>query len=304
MKKYIMVVSGYFSKWLEAYVIPNQEAMMIAKMLIDNWISKFEVLMEIHSDQGRNFDSNLFQRITEILGIRRIRSTPLHPQLDGMVEWFNRTMEERLLKVMAENQKDWDRHLSLFLIAYRSAVHDTTGQTPARIVFGRELCLPCDILFGSPSEEPKKVIDYINDLKEKLLSVHETVRHKIKVASDRMKTRYHLKGNSVGFQAGDLIRLYNARRRKGFCPKLSPDWEGPYTVVTRIKDVVYRIRRRPKTKMKIVHLDRHVKYNSDTVDVFDHDVQKIVLFYHPLRYDNTSTAVRPSQFKPASRKLW
>ena len=63
-----------------------------------------------------------------------------------------------------------------------------TGQTPACIVFGRERRLPCDVLFGSPSEEPKEVIDYVDDLKGKLLSVHETVRHKIRVANDRMKT--------------------------------------------------------------------------------------------------------------------
>ena len=94
-----------------------------------------------------------------------------------MVERFNRTMEEHLSKVVAEHQKYWDQHLLLFLLAYQSAVHDTTGQTPPRIVFERELRLPCDILFGSTSEEPKEVRDYVADLKEKLLSVHETVRH-------------------------------------------------------------------------------------------------------------------------------
>ena len=85
-------------------------------------------------------------------------------------------------------------------------------------------------------------IDYVNDLKKKLMSVDETMRYKIRVASDIMKTRYDLKGNLVGFQAGDLVWLYNPRRRKGHCPKLSVDWEGPYAVLTRINDVVYRIR--------------------------------------------------------------
>ena len=125
--------------------------------------------MELHSDQGRNFESNLFQRVTEVLGIRKTRTTPLHPQSDGMVERFNRTMEEHLSKVVAEHRKDWDRHVPLFLLACR-------------------------------------------------------------VVSDRMKTRYDLKGNSVGFQADDLVRLYNPRRRKGPCPKLLPNWEGSYTV--------------------------------------------------------------------------
>ena len=137
-----------------------------------------------------------------------------------MVEWFNRTMEERLSKVVAEHQKDWET-------TYRSAVHNTTGQILARIVFGRKLRLPCDILFGSPNEEPKEVIDYVDHLKEMLLCVHETVRHKIRMVSDRMKTSYHLKGTSADFQAEELVRLYNPRRRKGRCPKLSPEWEGP-----------------------------------------------------------------------------
>ena len=67
--------------------------------------------------------------------------------------------------------------------------------------------------------------------------------------------------------------VYNPRRRKGRCPKLSPNWEGPYSVVTRINDVVYRIRRGSKMKMKMVHLDHLMKYKRDTVDVSDRDDQ-------------------------------
>ena len=75
----------------------------------------------------------------------------------------------------------------------------------------------------------------------------------------------HLRDNSVGFQAEDWVWLYNPRRRNGCCPKLSSDWKDPYTVVTRINDVVYRIRRGPKRKMKIVHLGHLMKYNNDTM---------------------------------------
>ena len=61
--KYIMIVSDYFSKWPETFAIPNQETTTVAKMLINNWISRFGVPMKIYSDQGRNFDSNLFQKV-------------------------------------------------------------------------------------------------------------------------------------------------------------------------------------------------------------------------------------------------
>ena len=60
-------------------------------------------------------------------------------------------------------------------------------------------------MFGFPSEEPKEVINYVDDLKEKLLSVHKTMHHKIRVVSNVMKTRYDLEGNSTGFQVGDLV---------------------------------------------------------------------------------------------------
>ena len=64
--KYIMVVSDYFSKWPETYAIPNQEATTVAKMLIhNNCVSGFGVPVEIYADQGRNFKSNLLQRLTE-----------------------------------------------------------------------------------------------------------------------------------------------------------------------------------------------------------------------------------------------
>ncbi|GBN39028.1 hypothetical protein AVEN_58546-1 [Araneus ventricosus] len=49
---------------------------------------------------------------------------------------------------VSKNQQDWDEKLPLFLLAYRSAVHETTGFTPSRILYGRELRLPCDLLFG------------------------------------------------------------------------------------------------------------------------------------------------------------
>ena len=80
------------------------------------------------------------------------------------------------------------------------------------------------------NKDMKKVKGYDDGLQEKL--------YKDRVATGRMKTRYDLRDNSVGFQAGDLVWLYNPRRRNGCCQKLSSDWEGPYTVVTRINNVV------------------------------------------------------------------
>ncbi|UYV63465.1 K02A2.6-like [Cordylochernes scorpioides] len=182
--RYILVAMNYFTKWPEPYAIPNQEATTVAKVLMDNLIFRFGVPLELHSDQGRNFEAGMFQELCRLLGIRKTRTTPLHPQSDGMVERFNKTMEEHLSKVVEQHQKDWD--------------------TPAKIMFGRELRLPCDLEFGSPEKPPAEVADYVNNLRSLLLETHELVRAKIHKASHRMKTRYDQRANHDGFRQNDL----------------------------------------------------------------------------------------------------
>ena len=67
--------------------------------------------------------------------MHKTKTTALHPQSDGMVERHNKTMKEHLSKVVHKNQRDWDRHLPFFLMAYRAPIHETTKQTPARVIF-------------------------------------------------------------------------------------------------------------------------------------------------------------------------
>ncbi|UYV82879.1 hypothetical protein LAZ67_22001215 [Cordylochernes scorpioides] len=154
------------------------------------------------------------QELCRLLGIRKTRTTPLHPQSDGMVERFNKAMEEHLSKVVEQHQRDWDVSLPPFIMAYRAAIHDTTGQTPAKIMFGRELRLPCDLEFGSPEEPPAEVAGYVNNLRGLLLETHELVRTKIRTASHRMKTRYDQRANHDGFRQNDLVWLFHPERKK------------------------------------------------------------------------------------------
>jgi hypothetical protein len=64
-----------------------------------------------------------------------------------MVERFNRTLEEHLRKVVDKCQRNWDKHIPMFLMAYRSAVHETTAHSPAKVIFGTDLRLPPDLKF-------------------------------------------------------------------------------------------------------------------------------------------------------------
>lgn len=261
--KYILVAMDYFSKWVEAYAIPNQEAITVAETLVAELVSRFGVPLELHSDQGRNFESLVFQQMCDVMGIKKTRTTALHPQSDGMVERMNRTIGRHLAKVTSDHQRDWDRHLPLFLLAYRSAVHETTGQTPGSIVFGRELRLPCDLKFGCKPNEDLAGEDYVTDLRKRMDGIHERVRANIQEASNRMKERYDVKAEKGGFQTGDLVWLFDPRRRRGFSPKLQRSWDGPYEVLKRINDVIYKIKRKPCGKPRIVHFNRLCPYLGD-----------------------------------------
>ena len=262
--RYICVTMDYFTKWPEAIAVPNQEAETIARALVDNFFSRFGVPVDLHSDQGRNFESKVFKACCDLLGIHKTRTTPLRPQSDGMVERFNRTLGEELAKFCADSQDNWDEKLPLLLMAYRSAEHEVTNFSPAHMMFGHELRMPVDLVIGRPpdAEPPPDSATYVGRLKKHMDDVHQVVRQRLKVAADAMKSRHDMYARETSFSKGDQVWLYNPRRVKGKSPKLMSDWEGPYEVTDRLSDVTYRIRRPTRGKAKVVHINRLWRYHT------------------------------------------
>ena len=176
-KKYVLIISDCFTRWTEAYPIPNQEAVTIAETLVKEYICRYGVPQYLHTDQGRNFESKLIKNVCELLGIKKTRTSPYHPQSDGMVERFNRTLEAILSKYVSDNQRDWDVHLLLVMMAYRSSVHEATTFTPYFMMFGREICLPIDIMLGTHvNQEPKTHGSYTATLRAETENVYQMVR--------------------------------------------------------------------------------------------------------------------------------
>ncbi len=144
--------------------------MTVAEALVNEVVYRFGVPLEVHSDQGRNFESAVFEMCT-IVGIRKTRTTPLHPQSDGMVERMNRTLEAQLSMFVQQHQQDWDQHIPSLMLPYRSAVHDSTKSSPARLMLGRELKLPIDLLLSRP-EEQHCATTYAQTLQKRLEHIH------------------------------------------------------------------------------------------------------------------------------------
>ena len=96
----------------------DQTAPTIAKLLVEEVICRHGVPTELLSDCGTNFLSNLLYEVYSLMGIHKLNITAYHPQTDGLVERFNRTLTDMFAKTVKANGRDWDQHLPFVLFAY------------------------------------------------------------------------------------------------------------------------------------------------------------------------------------------
>ena len=184
-----------FTKWASAYAVPRATATEVADAILD-WISQFGVMKILHSDQGRQFEAMTIREICQKFGIHKTRTTSYYPASDGQVERLNRTLIDMLSKYVGQNQRRWDDHLPLVLLAYRSSVHDSTSMSPAMMTYGRELGLPADLIYGSPesaSGQTGEPAEYVTNLFDRMEKIHQLARNKLLETSERHKRTYDLK---------------------------------------------------------------------------------------------------------------
>ena len=102
---FILVVTDCFP-WPEAYAIPNQQARTVAEKLVQEWISRHDVMKQLLTDQGKSFENEVLKELIDMLRIKKTRTTPYHPQSDGMVERLNRTVKDMLVKSVNDQHND------------------------------------------------------------------------------------------------------------------------------------------------------------------------------------------------------
>ncbi|KAH9580784.1 hypothetical protein MS3_00000726 [Schistosoma haematobium] len=135
--------NGYnyiFPQWPVAIPIKDTSAESVAKALVENRISYYGVSATITTDRGAQFESRLFQQLTELLGIKRIRTTSYHPMANGIVECLHRQLKSSLTSVMVNN--DWSNKFPLVMLDLRATIKQDMGCCPADLVYGTTLRLP------------------------------------------------------------------------------------------------------------------------------------------------------------------
>ena len=213
------------TKFTQAIPTRDQKASTVAKVLFREWFVKFGIPERIHSDQGRNFESNLVRELCNLYGIKKTHTTPYHPEGNAQCERFNRTMHDRLRTLSSEKKKMWHNILPELVYCYNVTPHSTTGYSPYYLFFGREPKLPIDHLLGMETDETW------------LENHHQNLRTALDVAATNVEKevqrRRHRHGNSdAGLDLG--TRVYVRKRGVKGRNKIQDFWDDiPYKVIDR-----------------------------------------------------------------------
>ena len=144
--KYILVIVDQFTKWVEAFPLKNQLAETVAGVVVREFVAQFGCPLEIHTDQGRNFESELFKEMCELLEIGKTRTTSYRPSANGQVECYNRSIAQIIRCCIGNRQESWDDCVGIAVGAIRATVNRSTGFTPNRMMLGREVMMPLDLM--------------------------------------------------------------------------------------------------------------------------------------------------------------
>ena len=240
----VLVVTDHFTRYAQAFPTRNQKAQTVAKILVDKYFLHYSLPARIHSDQGRDFESQLIKELLKMLGIRKSRTTPYHPQGDPQPERFNRTLLSMLGTLGCEKKRQWSKHVGYLVHAYNSTKCDATGYSPYFLMFGREARLPIDLCFGTSPDGKDEACHsrYVAKLKEDLQRAYKLASEAADKTHQRNKRSYDKR---VGFQTldiGDRVLLRNLGLKGKH--KLESRWSSiPYVVQGKMPNLpVYRLK--------------------------------------------------------------
>ena len=211
--------------------MPTQTAAEVAKWLFA-YIYRHSCPIRIFTDQGKCFEAELFRELLALLDIDKSGTTPYHPQCDGHMERFNRTLEGMLRCFIQDNLTDWDEYLKPLAFAYNTAMHAMTGVSPFQMLYGRLPRLPIDLIFPSEVKcqfelEPE---EFFKEKEHAIRKVFEFVAMIREGNIARHKFLHERKIQGRKFNLMDRVYLKNDKPRVRVSKKLKLKFEVVYTV--------------------------------------------------------------------------
>ena len=252
--RYVLMMVDQFTKWVECIPLPDQTAAQLAEVALHNFFCRLGLPLQIHTDQGRNFTGRVFSDLCARLQVAKTRTTPYHPNANGQVERYNRTLLQAIRCLLPERQSSWDVHLPLVGMALRAGVNHTTGFSPNLMILGREVLSPLELVTGVGAENlhEQEPAQYVRELLQRMKSVHDEARRHVGLVQRAQKKTYDLHLYERSYEKGDLVYQHNEAGQVGQSKKLQPIFIGPVIVTQVLSPVLYRV----ENRSYVLHHDR------------------------------------------------
>jgi transposase InsO family protein len=219
---YLLVITDFATRWVEAFPTRDMKATTVAQILINEVFCRHSAPENLLSDQGRSFVGEVIKEVCRLFMVNKIQTVAYRPQQNGLTENFNKTICQMLSAYINDDQTNWDIFLPIILFAYRTSKHKTTGETPFRLLYGRDARLPHPLDQWSPNQI---FVDQIQDMWEKA---------RIRTAAQAEKSTEAQAKNFKelpSYETGELVNTFEPATKPGRKTKLRGDlWQGPYTV--------------------------------------------------------------------------
>ena len=254
--RYLLVVCDHFTRWCEVYPLPDMKATTVATTLVNEFISRFGCPRRLHSDCAANFVDSVMSEMCRILGIAKSKISSYHPEGNSKCERMMRTILSMLARYLDENHSEWDLHIPLLMLAYRSQVHSSLGYSPYFLMFAREPRLPADAELSSPSvHKNRTVAEYVETLCAGLRQAREFAITASNRRHARNKRTLEKRLNEHVFAPGDDVLLFKDVVPKGQYYKFVRPWK-PAEVIKQVGEVNYRVRLHGRRNTILVHHNR------------------------------------------------
>uniref|UniRef100_A0A671V8A1 Integrase catalytic domain-containing protein n=1 Tax=Sparus aurata TaxID=8175 RepID=A0A671V8A1_SPAAU len=171
--RFVLVLVDYATRYPEAVPLSNISAKSVTQALFQV-ISQVGIPKEILTDQGTSFMSRSLRELYELLGVCSIRTSVYHPQTDGLVERFNKTLKNMIHKFMHKDSRNWVKWFDPLLFAVREAPQASAGFSPFELLFGRKPRGVLDLVRENWETGPstsKNEVQHVLDLRAKLHSL-------------------------------------------------------------------------------------------------------------------------------------
>ena len=254
--RFLLTAICMATRWPEAIPLKSITAKSLAVGLFDIF-SRTGIPLQILSDQGSQFIGAVMRNLCDRLHIEKLKTTPYHPEGNGVVERMHSTLGAMLTKAAQEGH-DWVGQIPFALFALRAAPNRDTQFSPFQLTFGRKVRTHLDIIHQGWAEEEFEQLDvqeWAQWLCDRLEVWHDVMRSRGEEASKKRKGSFDKKAVSRELEEGDLVLC----RIPGMTAKLEEAWHGPYPVIEKVNRVDYRVDL-GRGRRKVLHINNLKKF--------------------------------------------